>query len=206
MSQELVKQFISDVEQFRQDHCNPGRPDGWLPREEWFRKYHLAMAKNNEVFDYLCRQPDVGKDAADAMLFQLAGMLREHQRCTELLLNLGEPREGRPTRDDFLRDLRNTFENVGVQELYGTFREAAGVTPDKPVLSKNAAAVYEFLLEQPPHRGFTGPILLDELHKRGHFFSQSDLTSRIVPELGPYGIENAPRKGYRIPPTERPSP
>lgn len=79
----------------------------------------------------------------------------------------------------------------------------AGST-ELPILSQAASIAYEVLLDQPPHRGLTGPELLLLMDERGCPSDQSTLTSRIVPELKPYGIENAPRKGYRIPPSKRP--
>jgi len=77
---------------------------------------------------------------------------------------------------------------------------------DKPILSGAAAAAYEILLEQPPYRGLTGPELLLAMDERGCPTDQSSLTSRIIPELRPYGVENVPRKGYRIPTGRRPKP
>jgi len=81
---------------------------------------------------------------------------------------------------------------------------ACTTSVDLPVLSLKQAAVYEMLVEHPPYRGMTGPEIIDELQNRGIFTDQSTLTSRIIPALCPYGIENAPRIGYRIPPTKRP--
>jgi len=74
-----------------------------------------------------------------------------------------------------------------------------------PALSAHAAAVYEILLEQPTYRSMTGPELIKALENRNIFTEQSTLTSRIVPELKPYGVENKPRIGYRIPEEKRPS-
>ncbi len=75
---------------------------------------------------------------------------------------------------------------------------------DLPILSPKASAVYEILLAQPTHRGLTGPMILDALQKTNLYIDESALTSRYIPELKPYGIENAPRKGYRIPADKRP--
>lgn len=84
-------------------------------------------------------------------------------------------------------------------------KPATHPSSDLPVLSPAAAAVYEILLEVPPHRGMTGPKLLDALEKRGVYTEQSTLTSRIIPELKAYGVEGVPRKGYRIPLSKRPA-
>ncbi|MEE9212443.1 MAG: hypothetical protein V3U29_07290, partial [Phycisphaeraceae bacterium] len=75
----------------------------------------------------------------------------------------------------------------------------AGRPTKRPPLSERAAAVYEILTKLPEHRAMTGPQLIDALVARGIRTEQSTLTSRIVPELRPYGIENVPRKGYHIP-------
>lgn len=74
-------------------------------------------------------------------------------------------------------------------------------------LGHSAAAVYEELLKLPVHRGLTGPDLLDALSKRDPpvLIDQSTLTSRLVPELRPYGIENKPRVGYYIRSDARPN-
>lgn len=74
---------------------------------------------------------------------------------------------------------------------------------DRPALSENATAVYEILLALPTYQAMTGARLLDALHKRDVYIEQSTLTSRIIPELKPYGIENCQRKGYRIPLSKR---
>ena len=79
-----------------------------------------------------------------------------------------------------------------------------GGNPDRPGLSDTAAAVYEILLGLPEYRAVIGTKLLDALASRGIVIDQSTLTGRVVPELLPYGIENIPRKGYRIRPSERP--
>ena len=68
-----------------------------------------------------------------------------------------------------------------------------------PVLRKKAGKVYDLLRALEPHEALTGPQILAELAKMNVFMDQTTLTSRIIPELKPYGIENAPRKGYRIP-------
>lgn len=75
---------------------------------------------------------------------------------------------------------------------------------DKPILSSRASMVYQTLLEQPEYKGITGPELITELGKKGVNIELSELTSRYIPELKPYGVENTPRKGYRIPASKRP--
>jgi hypothetical protein len=73
-----------------------------------------------------------------------------------------------------------------------------------PPLSDNAATAYEILLELPLYRALTAPRMIEKLREKGVHISQSDFTSRIVPELKAYGIDNAPRKGYFIPTSRRP--
>lgn len=77
---------------------------------------------------------------------------------------------------------------------------------DLPILSEAASAAYEILLQQEPYRGLTGTELLSMMAERSPHCvpGQSALTTRIIPELEPYGVENAPRKGYRIPQSRRP--
>lgn len=45
---------------------------------------------------------------------------------------------------------------------------------------------------------------LKTLKRQGIHTETSTLTSRIIPELKPFGIESSPRKGYRIPKSKRP--
>lgn len=84
-----------------------------------------------------------------------------------------------------------------IQDLRKKLRKSA-VDQGLPALSKKAAAVYDILIVLPPHRAMTGRDLVDELRKKRICIAQSTLTSRIIPELKPYGVENARRKGYRI--------
>ncbi len=74
---------------------------------------------------------------------------------------------------------------------------------DEP-LSEKAAIALEILLELPPHRGLTGPKLLEALAARGVASDQSTLTRWIVPALKPYGIAHKPKIGYFIPVNKRP--
>ncbi|QDV90619.1 hypothetical protein RAS2_16990 [Phycisphaerae bacterium RAS2] len=67
-----------------------------------------------------------------------------------------------------------------------------------PGLSVNAAEVYELLIELPLYRCLTGPEIVEKLREKRIYISEESLRSRIIAELKPYGIENAPRKGYRI--------
>jgi len=83
--------------------------------------------------------------------------------------------------------------------------DARRTADDLPILSEAAACVYEILLAQPPHRGLTGPELLKKMDAKECCIDQSSLTGRIIPALKPYGVENAPRKGYRIPASKRPN-
>ena len=78
-------------------------------------------------------------------------------------------------------------------------------TDDLPVLSDSAAIAYEILLELEPYKGLKGTELLQVMDNRGYPTDQSSLTSRIIPELKLYGVENVPRKGYRIPESKRPA-
>ncbi|MBI1370840.1 MAG: hypothetical protein GC162_19575 [Planctomycetes bacterium] len=75
---------------------------------------------------------------------------------------------------------------------------------DRPILTASAAAVYELLLEYPPHRGLTSTEILDLLSDRGFRLDASTLRGRVIKELGPYGIENRRNAGYRIPASRRP--
>ncbi len=83
--------------------------------------------------------------------------------------------------------------------------QAIKKTDDLPVLSDSAAIAYEILLELEPYKGLKGTELLQVMDNRGYPTDQSSLTSRIIPELKPYGVENVPRKGYRIPESKRPA-
>lgn len=69
-----------------------------------------------------------------------------------------------------------------------------------PPLSPKAAAVRKVLLGLPPDGAMPGPKLLRALGDQTPrvTLSESELTSRIVPELKPWGIENKPRVGYYI--------
>lgn len=71
-------------------------------------------------------------------------------------------------------------------------------------LSEKANKVYAILLALPPERGLIGKALLEKLDGQGVFIDHSTLTSRIIPELRPYGVMNKPRIGYYIPPEHRP--
>jgi len=75
------------------------------------------------------------------------------------------------------------------------------IPAELPALSPAAAAVLEILLELPSYRGLTGPKILDALSARNPpiHIDQSTLTTRVIPELKAYGIENQRRIGYRIP-------
>jgi hypothetical protein len=84
-------------------------------------------------------------------------------------------------------------------------RAIDGQQEDRPILSCPAAVAYEILLELPPYCGLICTELLAEMDKRNEPTQQSSLTGRIIPELKPYGVENVPRKGYRIPASKRSS-
>lgn len=106
-----------------------------------------------------------------------------------------------------LPDAMQTSDSGIVQPTRGEVKiqkEAHG-DGDLPVLSPAAATAYEVLLELPSHRGLVGPELVTALKSKGVHIEQSTLTSRIVPELKAYGLETAPRKGYRIPASKRPN-
>lgn len=75
---------------------------------------------------------------------------------------------------------------------------------DGPILSDHASAIYELLLSLPPHAGMTGPKILEVSAKKGIIIDDGALTSRYLPELKPYGLENKKRIGYRIPESRRP--
>ena len=75
---------------------------------------------------------------------------------------------------------------------------------DLPILTANAAAVYEFLLAQPPHLGFDIKRLLDEMARSGIIIDNTEFYGRIRPQLELYGMENRPQVGYRIPVSRRP--
>jgi len=82
---------------------------------------------------------------------------------------------------------------------------AEAVPADLPILSEKASAVLEILLALPSYRGMTGRqilLALDRLEPPIHI-DQTTLTKRVIPELKPYGIENKPKIGYRIPESRR---
>lgn len=78
------------------------------------------------------------------------------------------------------------------------------VNIDEPILSIHASAIYKLLLSQPTHAGMTGAMILTVLSKDGIIIDPGSLTSRYLPELKPYGLENKKRIGYRIPESRRP--
>lgn len=98
--------------------------------------------------------------------------------------------------EKLIASLRGILEGIGDDAMH---------VATQPALSEHAAAVYDVLIALPVHRALTGPKILNALKRRSIYVEQSTLTSRIIPELKPYGIENAPRKGYRIRPDNRPS-
>ncbi len=74
-----------------------------------------------------------------------------------------------------------------------------------PPLTDKAAAVYELLLALPAYRAMTGPQIVKALTTKGVPTDQSTLTTHILPQLVPYGLERVPRIGYRMPPDQRPT-
>ena len=102
---------------------------------------------------------------------------------------------------------RRALQDTTDQSQYAAFlQRAAGQGVDLEPLTSTAAAVYEILLDLPPHRGMTGAEIISELWSKKQLnIQQSALTNRIIPELRPYGVENFPRKGYRITPGRRPT-
>ncbi|MEX2216530.1 MAG: hypothetical protein WD768_20625 [Phycisphaeraceae bacterium] len=82
--------------------------------------------------------------------------------------------------------------------------QSPGVAADLPMLSQRAATVYELLLSVPAHRGLTGKQIIEALRERDIYIEQSTLTTHILPQLKPYGLEGKRRVGYRIPQSRRP--
>lgn len=109
------------------------------------------------------------------------------------------PATVRPQRlPEILRAGRYWFLTIGAG------KPDSNTAGELPLLSSVASAVYDILIKLPPHRGLPGPAILTALEESKIFIEQSSLTSRIIPELKPYGIENVHRKGYRIPKSKRP--
>ena len=82
--------------------------------------------------------------------------------------------------------------------------EVADGPGDLPILTDDAALVYEILCELPAHRGLTGSQILDELRKHGRYPDLGNLRTRVIAQLEPYGLEKKARVGYRIPQSKRP--
>jgi len=182
--------------------CSPLTKTSWLVMCEVFIGAIRQLVPDSEHF-------------SDDYAYQFQGYLRE--TCEWLLTGEGTPdsfREKELTtlennvavRDELLRRLftecPEEYRAMGLPEPPGGKKGDDG--PALPILSDAAAGVYEILIAQPFYQGMTGPQLLDALLARGINIEQSTLTSRIIPELEPYGVENAPRKGYRIPENRRP--
>ncbi len=69
-----------------------------------------------------------------------------------------------------------------------------------PPLSPRAFAVRELLRSLPQGKAMTGPDIIAALYERDRTMNMdmSTFTSRIVPELKPYGLRNKPRIGYYL--------
>lgn len=158
---ELIERFIRSIEEFRQKHCNPNEPSGWLPREEFFRKYNQANEGCGELRLLLLRS--VGPPQTDELLHRLATHFRELEGLTEHLLECsgrpylesgGERRaEDAAARAAWLRELDALFHGPVVPAFYDDLRQAAigeAQGGDKPAeaMSDEAKAL-ALLVEHP---------------------------------------------------------
>lgn len=91
------------------------------------------------------------------------------------------------------------------EQLVAILADVKNAFEAPPPLSEAAAKVRQMLLELPEERALTGPEIWEKLwaaHKIN--VDQSTLRKYIIPALKPYGVEHAPKLGYRIRPSFRP--
>ncbi len=132
MSSDLVDEFIADLDEFRERHCNPDQPEGWLPPDEWYpanhdalkkeSAYHGALKMEPEVFDYFVGH--VGWHMAETFSCLVHKHLQELGVCIECLLRPDKKKD-----EQLMRRLQNAFKDADWGRLCGEMRLAAGGAP-----------------------------------------------------------------------------
>ncbi len=116
MSDSITEAFLNDAESFRQRHCNPDNPAGWLTRDEWNKECgEIVLKKCRDVESELSGV--IGLTHTKNLLELIQVHFSDLRNHIVQIQMYGESEER-------LSDFRNAYNDAALQDTYEELRHA----------------------------------------------------------------------------------